>query len=193
MLYNLNMCVDNIQCCFCWHCTAQNNVAQALKDNSFISLHVQDHLFCDACHVNYQYHIHLNTVTNCNQQNDYGGCRKHAGECWSSLSLSEVQSWYEPGRTNRNCSWSLAPHQLSLDSTITVHKLPVPWLRRSVTSRSSRRPEFNPWSVHVGFVVAKVALGQVFSVYCSFPCQHHFTNAAYTFIHGSLTLYNLSN
>jgi len=36
---------------------------------------------------------------------------------------------YNPGvprRTNRNCSWSLAAHQLSLDSTITVHKLPVP-------------------------------------------------------------------
>jgi hypothetical protein len=187
------MCDDNIHCCFSWHCTAQNNVAQALKHNSFIPLHVQDHLFCDACHVNYQYHIHLNTVTNHNQQNDYGGCRKHAGECWSSLSLSEVQSWYVPGRTNRNCSWSLAPHQLSLDSTITVHKLPVPWLRLLVTSRSPCRPEFNPRSAHVGFVVAKVALEQVFSVYCSFPCQHHFTNAAHTFIHGSLTLYNLSN
>jgi hypothetical protein len=57
-------------------------------------------------------------VTNCNQQNDCGGCRKHAGECWSSLSLYEVQFWYAPGRTNRNCSWSLAPHQLSLHSTI---------------------------------------------------------------------------
>jgi len=131
-------------------------------------------------HVNYQYHIHLNTVTNHNQQNYYGGCRKHAGECWSSLSLSEVQSWYVPGRTNKNCSWSLAPHQLSLDSTITVHKLPVPWLRLSVTSCLPRRPEFNPRSAHVGSVVAKVALEQVFSVYCSFPCQHHFTNAAHT-------------
>jgi len=88
-------------------------------------------LLWDACHVNYQYHIH--TVTNCNQQNYYGGYRKHAGECWSSLSLCEVQSWYVPRRTNRNCSWSLAPHQLSLDSTITVHKLPVPWLRQLVS------------------------------------------------------------
>jgi hypothetical protein len=38
----------------------------------------------------------------------------------------------------------------------------VPWLRRLVTGLSPRRPGFDPGSVHVGFVVNKVALGQVF-------------------------------
>jgi hypothetical protein len=38
----------------------------------------------------------------------------------------------------------------------------VPWLRRSVTGLSSRRPRFFPTSVHVRFVVDKVTLGQVF-------------------------------
>jgi hypothetical protein len=38
----------------------------------------------------------------------------------------------------------------------------VPWLRRLVVGLSPRRPGFDPGSVHVGFVVDKVALGQVF-------------------------------
>jgi hypothetical protein len=38
----------------------------------------------------------------------------------------------------------------------------VPWLRRLVAGLSPRRPGFNPGSVNVGFVVDKVALGQVF-------------------------------
>jgi len=38
----------------------------------------------------------------------------------------------------------------------------VPWLRRLVAGLSPRRPGFAPGSVHVGFVVDKVALGQVF-------------------------------
>jgi hypothetical protein len=38
----------------------------------------------------------------------------------------------------------------------------VPWLRRLVAGLSPRRSGFAPVSVHVGFVVDKVALGQVF-------------------------------
>jgi hypothetical protein len=37
-----------------------------------------------------------------------------------------------------------------------------------------RRPGFEPESVHVGFVVDKVALGQVFSEYLGFPCPSSF-------------------
>jgi hypothetical protein len=36
----------------------------------------------------------------------------------------------------------------------------VPWLRRLVAGLSLRRPGFAPWSIHVGFVVDKVALGR---------------------------------
>jgi hypothetical protein len=38
----------------------------------------------------------------------------------------------------------------------------VPWLRRLAAGLPPRRPGFDPGSVHVGFVVDKVALGQVF-------------------------------
>jgi hypothetical protein len=38
----------------------------------------------------------------------------------------------------------------------------VPWLRRLVAGLSPRRPGFDPGSVHVGFVVDKVALEQAF-------------------------------
>jgi hypothetical protein len=54
----------------------------------------------------------------------------------------------------------------------------VPWLRRLVAGLSPRRPGFNPGSVHMGFVVDKVALGQVFLPRTSvFSCQFHFTGA----------------
>jgi hypothetical protein len=39
--------------------------------------------------------------------------------------------------------------------------LAVPWLRRLAARLPPRRPGFDPGSVHVGFVVDKVALGQV--------------------------------
>jgi hypothetical protein len=41
-----------------------------------------------------------------------------------------------------------------------------------------RSPGFDPGSVHMGFVVDKVALGQVFPLSTSvFPCQFHSTGA----------------
>jgi hypothetical protein len=48
----------------------------------------------------------------------------------------------------------------------------VPWLRRLVAGLPPRRPGFDRGSVHVGFVVDKVALGQGFlRVLLFFPCQ----------------------
>jgi hypothetical protein len=44
----------------------------------------------------------------------------------------------------------------------------MPWLRRSVAGFSPRRPGFAPGSVHVEFVVDKVALGQIFLLSISF-------------------------
>jgi hypothetical protein len=38
----------------------------------------------------------------------------------------------------------------------------VPWLKRLVAGLSLRRPGFAPWSIHVAFVVHRVALKQVF-------------------------------
>jgi hypothetical protein len=54
----------------------------------------------------------------------------------------------------------------------------VPWLRRLAAGLPTRRPGLDPGSVHVGFVVDKVTLGQVFPPSSSvFPCQFHSTGA----------------
>jgi len=59
----------------------------------------------------------------------------------------------------------------------------VPWLRRLVAGLSPRRPGFAPGSVHVGFVVDKVALGQVFLRVLRFsPVNIHSTVALHTHI-----------
>lgn len=50
----------------------------------------------------------------------------------------------------------------SLNISIMISTLAVPSLRWLVASLSQWRPGFNPSQVHVGFVVEKVALGQVF-------------------------------
>jgi hypothetical protein len=48
---------------------------------------------------------------------------------------------------------------------INFSLMTMPWLRQIVASLSPRRLR----SVHVGFVVDRVALGQVFSKFLSFP------------------------
>jgi hypothetical protein len=54
----------------------------------------------------------------------------------------------------------------------------VPWLRRLAAGLPTWRPGFDPGSVHVRFVVDKVALGQVFPPSSSvFPCQFLSTGA----------------
>jgi hypothetical protein len=64
-------------------------------------------------------------------------------------------------------------HLSGLKKTKTILRYAVSWLRRLVAGFPPRRPEFEPGSGHVGFVV-KMALGQVFSEYFSFPCQSSF-------------------
>jgi hypothetical protein len=51
------------------------------------------------------------------------------------------------------------------------HWLAVPQLRRFVAGFSLRRPGFELGTAHVGYVVHKVALVQVFSEYFCFPCH----------------------
>jgi hypothetical protein len=59
----------------------------------------------------------------------------------------------------------------------------VPWLRRLVDDLLPWRPVFTPGSIRVGFVVEKVALGQVFLPSSSiFSCQYYFTVALHTHI-----------
>jgi hypothetical protein len=52
-------------------------------------------------------------------------------------------------RSNKNCVYYLNIHA-------------VPWLRLLVAGLPPCMPRFDPREVHMGFVVDKVALGQVF-------------------------------
>jgi hypothetical protein len=52
--------------------------------------------------------------------------------------------------------------------------LAAPELRRFVAGFPQQRPGFEPGSGHVGFVMDKVGLMQVFSEYFGFPCQSSF-------------------
>jgi hypothetical protein len=61
--------------------------------------------------------------------------------------------------------WSSSPRYVVIRA--------VPWLRRLAASLSQRRARFVPGSVHVGIVVHKMALGQVFSSNSVFPCQYN--------------------
>jgi hypothetical protein len=56
----------------------------------------------------------------------------------------------------------------------------VPYLRRLVVGFSPRRSGFEPKAGLAGFVVDKVALGQVFLEYFSFPCQFSFHRLLHT-------------
>jgi hypothetical protein len=66
----------------------------------------------------------------------------------------------------------------------------VPWLKRLVAGISPRRPGFDPGSVHVGFVLDKVTLGQVFprvlrfSLVTLIPPVLHYTEKLIIFITG---------
>jgi hypothetical protein len=57
---------------------------------------------------------------------------------------------------------NIASHYIAFVVVVVVVVVAVPWLKRLVASLSTRRPGFNSESVRVGFVVDKVALGQVF-------------------------------
>jgi hypothetical protein len=77
--------------------------------------------------------------------------------------------------TNMEVLWEVETEILYVHQVLV---LAVPWLRRLVAGLSQCRPGFDSGSVYVGFVVDKVALGQVFppSTWV-FPCQFHSTDA----------------
>jgi hypothetical protein len=79
------------------------------------------------------------------------------------------------GKTYKSKSSSLCSFLKSLVMfSLLGADMAVHWLRQVVAGLPSRRPDFDPGSVHMGFVVDKVALGQVLSPSTSvFPCQFH--------------------
>jgi hypothetical protein len=58
----------------------------------------------------------------------------------------------------------------------------VPWLRQLVAGFSSRSPGFAPGPVHMGFVVDKVALGQVFLRVLRFSHVYFHRDSPYSYI-----------
>jgi hypothetical protein len=70
--------------------------------------------------------------------------------------------------------------QMHRHQAILYFTLVVPQLRRVVASFPPRRPGFDPRSRQVGFVVDKLALGQVFTDYFGFPCQFSFHQLLHT-------------
>jgi hypothetical protein len=66
---------------------------------------------------------------------------------------------------------------------VHMHPLAVPWLRQLVAGLSLQRPRFISGSVHIGFAVHKVALGQIFlQVLCFFLHQYHSAMALHAHI-----------
>jgi hypothetical protein len=72
-----------------------------------------------------------------------------------TLKLMPIDPWYFVCHRDALIISLLSPQ-------IYCMAVAVPWLRRLVGGLSPRRPKFDPRSVHVGFAVDKVALGQVF-------------------------------
>jgi hypothetical protein len=71
-------------------------------------------------------------------------------------------------------------------------EMAAPYLKRLVAGFPLRWHGFKPGSSHVGFVVDKVGLEQVFSEYFGFPCQssfHYFSTITLTY-HPGLAQYN---
>lgn len=74
-----------------------------------------------------------------------------------------------------------------------LHCGSVPSLTQLVADLSLRQPGFKLRSVHLGCMMETVVLAQVYSEYSSLPCQCHSINALYSFVHLSLTLYDINN
>jgi hypothetical protein len=65
---------------------------------------------------------------------------------------------------------------------INLNLSAVPWLKRLVAGFPSRRQEFASGQ-HVGFVVDKAALGQVFSEFSSVHFSFHCQSSFHQFLH----------
>jgi hypothetical protein len=99
---------------------------------------------------------------------------------------------------------------IALDKTLFVHKQfngilnkkqtvvnkkkmdrTVPWLRRLFAGLSQQSPVFGPGILLVGFVVDRMAVGQVFSEFFGLPCQYHSTVSLHSIHH--LGMNNMSD
>jgi hypothetical protein len=121
-----------------------------------------------------------------------------------------TKNWKKKIETNRSrpnpylvpkfvwIGWVSLSHHLSLVKHLTAKRRKTSltsWLRtwhnnyfqhmRLIAGFPPRRPGFKTGSSHVGFVVDKVALGQVLSEYFGFPCQSSFHQVLHNHHHRS--------
>jgi hypothetical protein len=77
---------------------------------------------------------------------------------WKEIILNDIYA------VSRHCAEILIKLYWSHAMNVTgkTQAEAVPWLRRLAAGLPPGRPGFDPGPVHVGFVVDKVALGQVF-------------------------------
>jgi hypothetical protein len=97
------------------------------------------------------------------------GCREIFTSC---ISVPKVSSAFLRLDRAVRMPTILCSHEI-IETSETLFKT-VPYLRRLVAGFPPQRPEFDPWSSHVGFVVSKVSLEQVFSEYFSFHYRFSF-------------------
>jgi hypothetical protein len=106
-------------------------------------------------------------------------------KCFRQTPLAVLMMWSEP-----KC---LLTYYLCLTSVLgiiekfklkTIPMLTISRIGCAIAQAVSRRlPRFEPRSGHMGFVVDKVALRQVFSDYFGFPCQFSFHRLLHTHHH----------
>jgi hypothetical protein len=80
----------------------------------------------------------------------------------------------ENGEKYENLSQDNIPAKDTVITSDILFCKAASWFKGLVADFLLRRPGFQPGSGQVGFVVDKVALGQVFSLYFGFPCQSLF-------------------
>jgi hypothetical protein len=101
-----------------------------------------------------------------------------------------MEIWGSPDNRNADKKdvWECAPPKIVPCGSPMPSALPWPPKEgrssgRAIAQAVSRRPGFDPKSGHVGFMVDKMELGQVFSEYFGFPCQFSFHRLLHTHHH----------
>jgi hypothetical protein len=88
-------------------------------------------------------------------------------------------------KENKKFKATLLQSKLYHSHTVSYIYTAAPLLKRLVAGFPPRRPGVEPGSGQVGFVVDKMALGQVFSEYFGFPCQSSFHHLLHNHPHQS--------
>jgi hypothetical protein len=94
-------------------------------------------------------------------QGEAASCCEHCNELLGYINSGKfLENWGTRSFPKKGIAWRSLLVLCSVENSNTAGWA-VPWLRRLAAGLPPRRPGFDPGSVHVGFVVDKVTLGQV--------------------------------